>query len=58
MAIKVIKPRVSNQPVGIVQQDDFSAEAKIYEDISKTAMAWGAYAYKQEAESLTFAVTS
>ena len=50
MAIKVIKPRVSNQPVGIVQQDDFSAEAKIYEDMSKTAMAWGAYAYKQEAE--------
>ena len=50
MAIRVIKPKVSNQPVGIVEKDDFSAEAEIYSQISKSAMAWGAYAYKQEAE--------
>ena len=50
MAIRVIKPQVSNQPVGIVQKDDTSAEAETYKALSETATAWGAFLFKKEAE--------
>ena len=48
MAIRVIKPQVSNQPVGIVQKDDTSAEAETYKALSETATAWGAFLLRRK----------